>query len=496
MTEFDTSIYKTPPAKSAVEQLNDMIGMQNSMQDLQAKRLTMAMGQQKYISNVLGTLYSKPDLSADDIIREGSKAVQMGILPQAQFGTMLEGLPQDQQGLRQWVGQAALRAASASEQLEAFAGKQGVINTGAHQVFTRTSPMNGNVEYSGGGARSIPNQISPTDALGRTSTIDPETKAPISVPSVGLAAKAGVLTNTGAVDVASPVQPQNKLTGAPMGAAGAAALNKLGVRPPALTPLTQAPTPILGPHQRGTSMAGPRPVAPSPSGLAASANSALPTALAPGQATAMNSSAEASARQGNDLQNEADKAQQMKGLLADLERHAKEVATGPGSGALRTIGGYVNQGAALLGQPPLVQGQGAREELAKTASKIQALGGTSISGTDAGLALAAASNPNENYTREGLLGMTATLKGQADMTTIKNQAWQEFKKQNGPEKFGDFQQQFQKDYSPRVFQIPYMTPDAAKKMLSDLTPEERSKVVSAYNQAYAKGWVAKPGEGK
>ncbi len=491
MQRIDTSIYQMPDPPSAMDNMKSALDMQSKAQDLQQKKLTMAVGQQNYMSNVLGSLYSKADLAHSDIIAEGTKAVRMGILAPQQLATELSNMPQDPAQLRQWVGQQSLRAGTLAQQLQAHAGIPGTTNNGAYDLATNTNPMTGARTYAPGGAGAVPMQISPGQSMQRVESIDPNTGAQRSLPTAVVSAGEGTLTRGGSVPVAAPnAQPQNMLVSPPASApARQAPGNKLGVtaRPaPSLPPQIDQSIPV----QRAPDPAARAPVQNSPyGGLPTSVGPGLQTGLAPGQSQAATVTADASAKQGAALQQAADQATQSKSLLADMEKHVDGLSLGPMASKARTVGGVINQGANAMGYKSPFTSVAAQEQFVKQAEQLRQQQALALGGTDATLSSAGASSPNEGYTTDGVKGMISTLKGNQDAILIKNQEWQKWKQTHGADSYGAFQQDFNNKFEPRVFALPYMAPDAAKKMLSSLSPAEGAKVDQAYRIAVQNGWI-------
>jgi hypothetical protein len=437
MTEVDTSIYQTPPVKSGVDQLNDMVGMQTNMQNLQQKKLDMAVGQQNYISNILSSLYGKPDLSANDIIQEGSKAVQMGIIPQQQFGTMLQNLPQDPQALRQYVGSLALRTASAAEKLQAHAGQFMQNDVGSGIAGVVRNPMTGEVNPAQGGSAYLPKGPTVGDAQARVEGVPDAQGRPTQRPAIGAAIEAGTLNPNGTVNAPPPPGYGSNRLVAPYG------------------------------------------------DLSNTVFASQPVAMPQGS----NTVAEGSAGQFVALQKAAEGARDRKALMQDMEKHLGSFTPGIVGDKLAPFGNAANGIANAFGKSDVFAGVASKEQFDKLSATLQQQRAALGVSSDAGLSNAGASTPNSRYTTAGLEGMLANLKGNEDAIQIKNQEASKWLATHGPNSYGQFQQQFNQTFEPRVFQLPYMKRDAAKKMLSSLSPAEAAKVDQAYQTAVANGWI-------
>jgi len=486
MTEVDTSIYQTPPVKSGVDQLNDMVGMQTNMQNLQQKKLDMAVGQQNYISNILSSLYGKPDLSANDIIQEGSKAVQMGIIPQQQLGTMLQNLPQDPQALRQYVGSLALRTASAAEKLQAHAGQFMLTDTGSGITGFNRNPMTGEVNPAQGDSAYMRKTPTINEAQARVEGAPDVQGRPTMRPAIGAAIEAGTMNPDGTVNVPPPPgYGSNRLVAPPVATQPP---NRLNVTLPAPTrPLPPQINPNIS-IQRDPGPQAPAPTRPY-GDLSNTVSASQPIAMPQGS----NTVAEGSAGQFVALQKAAEGARDRKALMQDMEKHLGGFTAGIVGDKLAPLGNAANGIANAFGKPDVFAGVASKEQFDKLSATLQQQRAALGVSSDAGLSNAGASTPNSRYTTAGLEGMLANLKGNEDAIQIKNQEASKWLATHGPNSYGQFQQQFNQTFEPRVFQLPYMKPEAAKKMLSSLSPAEAAKVDQAYKTAVANGWIKRIG---
>jgi hypothetical protein len=212
----------------------------------------------------------------------------------------------------------------------------------------------------------------------------------------------------------------------------------------------------------------------------------LPAGPSLGQPEAAAVTGKASAEQGVSLQQTADNVPQRKALLGQMEGALKDFNSGPGADQWKTILAGTNR---LFGtNSDRVAGQ---EEFDKLATQLaqqqfQALGGT---GTDDKLDSARKASPSSFLSNYGNQKIIALLKGNEDAIAAKNQAWQQWQEVNGPESFGQFSTQFNKNYDPRAFQLQYMAPKEIKSMLSGMNKTERTKFRETVNSAVENGWI-------
>ncbi len=201
------------------------------------------------------------------------------------------------------------------------------------------------------------------------------------------------------------------------------------------------------------------------------------------------------AKQGTELQSMADNVPARKALLGNLEGALNQFTSGPGQNWKMVAKAFTNANSPF-GNVFDAKSIASQEEFNKQAVQLaqqqfQALGGT---GTDSKLDSAMHTSPNDALSKLGNKGIIAMLKGNEDAIAAKNQAWQSFKQQNGPQSYGQFSAQFNKSYDPRVFQSQYLTPDDRKKMLSGMTKQEQKGFLNSYRTALSNGWVQLPGQ--
>lgn len=272
-----------------------------------------------------------------------------------------------------------------------------------------------------------------------------------------------------------------------------------GSLPNTLPPTTQVFNPQTNQMEfLGSQGAGGQPPAgpSSPNGgPAAAAGGGLLAAAPPlGAPEAAAVTAHQSAQQGVDLQRMADQVPQSKALLGNLEGDLKQFTSGPGTDWKRVAASFVNAnnpfGAIFDLSKIASQDEFNKQALQLAQSQFQALGGT---GTDAKLDSTLHTSPNIALSKMGNQGIINMLKGNQDAIAAKNQAWQKWLQEgHGPQTYGEFSTQFNKQYDPRVFQSVYNTPEDNKKMLAGMNKGEKQAFLNSYRTAITNGWVKLP----
>lgn len=214
----------------------------------------------------------------------------------------------------------------------------------------------------------------------------------------------------------------------------------------------------------------------------------IPSGPPLGAGAAADVDAQASAHQGVTLQTRADQAPNSKAILGNLQSELGDFTSGPATDSVAKLEKLVN---ANLGLNVNVDGLSAREKFNKLSamlaqSQFQSLGGT---GTDKQLGSTELTSPNSELSKLGNKGIIAMLKGNEDAITAKNQAWQAYKQQNGPQSYSKFSTEFNKSYDPRVFQSQYLDDAGKAKLLSGMTKGEQAQFRTAYNLAAANRWI-------
>lgn len=216
----------------------------------------------------------------------------------------------------------------------------------------------------------------------------------------------------------------------------------------------------------------------------------------PGYTEAATVAARSSAEQGANVQRAAEGSPERRGALATLEDDLSKFTTGPLASHALAIKRGLNEVATRAGAPlpfdanSIAKQEGFNKQAVQLAQKqFAALGGT---GTDSQLSSAFKSNPNEALSTMGNRQIIALLKGNEDAIETRASAWNAWQKKNGANSYGDFQQDWNKNYSPRAFQWVRMTPAEREEAKANMSPAEKKSLKGALDNAADRGWISEP----
>jgi hypothetical protein len=411
------------------------------------------------VNHLFGQLASKPNPTIQDV-----NAIAARVLDPAVNGPKYgitfpvvmnalknfrgpDGRPLPPAEIKQRALDIQTMTASTAEQLAAHSPQQAVVDDGNTITFvpkgTTVNPTNPQI------TKRIPTGTPVRDAEGKPVLVPPQEPAPI-----------------GQVDRnANPVVGNSNNFGGFV----------TGATPP--TPVATPPAPTFA--QR---------FAPSMTGAPA-------TGLRPGQEAATVSTAETSAKLGNDLITAANEVPQTKAILGNLEREVEGFTPGPGADYRRVAKAFANtilpeswqkEGSVL--DPKSIADQEGFNKLAYNLAQnqFQALGGT---GTDAKLNSTMHTSPNELMSKYGIKGVINILKGNTDALSVKAKEWNAWKKKYGPDTYNDFSDQFNDNFDPRVFQYKYVPKSDRQSWYKAMSPDERRSFEAAASYAIDKGWI-------
>ena len=179
-----------------------------------------------------------------------------------------------------------------------------------------------------------------------------------------------------------------------------------------------------------------------------------------------------------------------KGNLENLRQEAAEFTSGPQSPFWAHLGALADEyGIAPPGPIPKGDAVAAQAAFNKMATTIlgqqrQALG---LPATDQSTSITQGATPNDTLTAKGIARVTGILEGNEDYLNAGYQAWTAWKnKGRGYETFQDFLPQWNKMFSPRVFQAQYMDPAEAAKVAKSV-PNYDAQVKVAKRLGYIAG---------
>lgn len=223
------------------------------------------------------------------------------------------------------------------------------------------------------------------------------------------------------------------------------------------------------------------------------------TGLAPGVVAAQEGETIESVKQSNDLATAANEQKNAKALFGNLRVALKGFTPGPMADYKKLAKSFAISNLPI---PESWQKEGgfldpksiaSQEEFGKVSQQIlqsqfKALGGT---GTNAALDSVSHTSPNELMSKLGIQGVAAMLEGNQDAISIKNGAWRKWREDgNGVETWPKFNQDFNRNFDPRVFQLKYMSPKERKDYIASIdNPSEAKSFVRAYHHAKANDWI-------
>lgn len=439
--KYANALAQGPAAYQIPQFLQQSQQMEQQQNQIVQQQLEIAQKKNASLTNTLAplmvTIKNGGSVSMKDVMGAvGNLAASGFYTPQALASRLADPndpLPSDPAALNQWVAKHYVQGLDTQAQIQAIMGQPQPVNLGGQTAIVSASPLGG-VQNLG----VMPNTLPPT-----TQKYNPQTRQ---------------MEFVGGTNPLAPAIPQS----APEG------------------------TPQAAPQMGNGRYPGATNGASAPSGAIAAA----PPLGAPAAADV---TAHNSAQQGVDLQKAADQVPMMKGTLENLESALDKFTSGPSKDWQRVAKTFVNANNPFgnIFDPKSIASQ---EEFNKQATQLaqqqfQALGGT---GTDAKLDSAMHTSPNEYLSKMGNKNIIALLKGNADAIQAKNEAWQSWQQQNGPETYGQFSTQFNKTYDPRVFQFQYMSPDQRKDALDSMSKSEQAKFMKSTKFALDNGWIEPP----
>lgn len=198
-----------------------------------------------------------------------------------------------------------------------------------------------------------------------------------------------------------------------------------------------------------------------------------------GAASAAETDAAENAKMGINLQDTAEQVPAQKALLQDMMAEVQKFTPGPTADySLAT-----RKMAQAFGLPVDDKKIASQEEFIKQAQQIiNQQGQTMHAGSDERHEAVTAANLNQQISKLGIQSIGAQLLGNQDAIAAKNQAWQQYKQQAGPESYGQFSSQFNKVLDPRVFQLKYLSPEERKSFIGQFSKTEQDNIRAKANQ--------------
>lgn len=436
---------------------------EQSQLSINQAKYNLAKGHIESMLGYMAPLAAKTDLNVGDVVNMGKKMIASGLTTPEQFfsetldmPTGKEGAPPDPNTLRTWLQQFVIRGQDAQGKLNSIYGTTQMVPTGTGTQPVAVSPVTG--------VRSLGSEIamkpSIEQQMQRTPALVPGaegTMVPASVPA--LAARGMTLqTAPGLVGGLTPEQRQEVI-----GLKNAQGQEVKFTRGQILDAL-QGPGGTAG----------------------------LTTGPKMGAAEAAGVTAQSAAKRGDALNDLADKVPERKAMLENMDAAAQRFTSGPGAD-WKLFAKNVGSNIPFIGRNIDMSKVASQEEFTKLASQLalQQLGSLG-EGTDAKLGTSKSANPSTALSNAGIAQIIGLLKGNEDAIAMKREAWNSYQAQNGPEKFNQFSQEFNKNFNPRVFQSVYLTPEQRADMVKEMTKPQQERFVKDYNHAMEQGWVPDP----
>jgi hypothetical protein len=421
----------------------------------------------------LSSLLAGDDFSRDAIV--GKAAGLLGnsaIAPELRKGmqgdvvALIQQLGDDPAANKQILTQLMVQNLGAQERIAALFGAPQTINTGGQTQVVAPSAVTGKLTQVGAPIQNTmdpatatqPTPVMTTDAQG-----NPVQAATTRAQFAQGAQQAGALP-TG---VAMP---------------GGLPLGTLAETVTVIDPVTKQPKVITKGELLGIGNG---------SGVhAPTTGGGVATGLAPGQGEALAAQGTESAKQGVQLQQQADAAPARRAALLSMRDQLANFETGPAADKMA----HVSALAREFGLPAPVSKEGvkATEEFNKLSTQIvlQQVAQLGGAGTDDKLAAGIKGNPSTYLSKLGNKAVTALMLGNEDAISAKNEAWQKWQQAGkGPETYGSFSTQFNRIYDPRVFQAKYMDPKDRAAMIKNMSPAEKKRYDDHVRVAVQAGWI-------
>lgn len=451
MSGIDVGFYPQAQSNALLGTAGEVVGLanvgaQNRLinTDAQIQHLNLVKSQVDYLSNGLGALASKPDLSAQDLVGFGQRAVQEGILDPQVFQTEMQQVQtagNDPAQLRALATQYQLRALDAGQKFSAQFGTPSTIDTGNAVQPVTSSALTG-IHPLGA---PIQKTLSPSELATPTTIGTTAQGQPITGTTGQLLAKAGV----------------NPLT----------ALPETGTN--ALVPQTAAPAPATA------------------SPAAAPQTQGVITTLPTGQTEALKA---VGLKSGDQLATDLQTAAGYQSAVTPLEKAIPALealgstGTGPGTEQLNEIKSFLqSMGMPIADADQIKNFDEARKYLVQFARG----GGTGGDpNTNDKLAAAFAGNPSVGVSNAAAVDVAKTA---LSLARLQNAQVRAFQQSGQPEAdYSKWAAQFNATQDPRAYGFDLMNPSQRGTFIKGLKPDEKSKFVQSLRTAVQLGLVTPP----
>ena len=209
-----------------------------------------------------------------------------------------------------------------------------------------------------------------------------------------------------------------------------------------------------------------------------------------GAQSAADTAGKAAADAAQKLQDTAGQAPARKAALFNMMGELDKFTSGPGTDWVSFAKGLANANLPVnLFDPKAIS---SREGFIKQSAQIALQQFASLGGSGLASAMDASikANPSSALSNMGNREISALLLGNEDAIQTMHSEWENWKEAGkGPETYGAFVKDFNKQYDPRVFQLPHMDKAGREHLLSSMKPDEGKKFMRSMFHALSKGWI-------
>jgi hypothetical protein len=438
----DVGFYTQAQPNALLDTAQQAMGVRNAQLANAQGHLDLVKNQVGYLVDGFSALASKPDLSPQDFVDFGQRALQEGIISPDIYKAELANVQAagtDPQALRGLATNYGLRALDAGQRFSAQYGSPSVIDTGNALVPVTSSPLTG-VNQMGA---PIQKTLSPSELSGEATVGVNSLNQPI------ISTKYNQLRTLGA----------NPLTGQPE----SAPVNALTAASP----------------QAG-------------SAVATNGAQGIATAPAPGAAEAQTAVAKESGDQyAGDLRQAANFQQAtlpLQKAIPALETLGT-TGTGPGTDQINQIKSFAqSMGLGTLAGIDPDQIKSFDEAKKYLTQYVNQTGNT---GTNDKLAAAFAGNPSLEISNAAATDVAKTA---LSLARLQNAQVRLFGQSGQPEsQYSQYAKSFNADQDPRAYGLDLMGPAQRAALISSLKGPEKAKFVSSLRNAMSLGLVTPPG---
>ncbi len=521
---IDTSMYAAavPKPYNPLDTVKTVTGINNAMQSnkllqqqttnaalenqrgqvgLSQEKAKLALQHYENAQRFFGSMANDPDLTPQKVQDAAAWAVSKGLFTADEVAQEGKNLPSDPALLPQWAKAHQFKALDGMQQIQQQYGTTVENDNGLGKIVsTQDSPFMGGQRHE---QNFIRNQLDPAQKAAQQTIIEKDEHGNPVQKSVPLSD----LVNNYGLPGRGSNQPQGPLVQDISGGQNPLAPQQTSQNPPplgspdqytrdsnALNPQNEYESAtVLNPdllnagaqtaNQDTDTQDTGRPSPMQPLGMPG----AVQTGFAPGDPEALAIDKKAAAEQGVALQQAADNASR-KGVLNEMDALIKSggFTTGPGTELVKNF--KAGAAAAFGLKSDEIASFDTFNKLGTQLAQQQfaTLGGT---GTDAKLDSAMHTSPSTALSNQSNAEILALLKGNEDAISIKNQEWQKYKEQHGPGSYNKFATEFNKEFDPRYFQIPYLDAKSVEKIKKNMSKKEYKEFYKGFEKAEDKGWV-------